>query len=198
MAGFKFQKAVQVLNYLAIKEGGTINKMKALKLFWLSDRYHLRRHARTIVDDTYFAMKWGPVASGVKDLAEANNLFLDDDLIAYRNSFIFAIDQYKYKSVGAFDEDSISETDKEALDQVYQYYGKQKQFELSDISHSFPEWYRFEGQINKWNSRFEMYFSDFFKKPKGNFPLFDESEELVKINSEIFSENSLLSGMPVV
>ena len=69
-ASFDYRKATQALNHFALKEGGQINKMKALKLVYLADRYHLRKYGRLITNDVYFAMPYGAVASGVKDIAE--------------------------------------------------------------------------------------------------------------------------------
>jgi len=70
---FDCRKTTQALNYFAIKAGGTINRMKAIKLVYLADRYHLRKYCRLITNDIYFAMDNGPVASGVKDIAEQSN-----------------------------------------------------------------------------------------------------------------------------
>ena len=55
-------------------------KMKALKLVYIADRYHLRKYGRLITNDTYFAMNYGPVPSGTKDIAEASEVFLDRSL----------------------------------------------------------------------------------------------------------------------
>lgn len=47
------EKATQALNYLARENGGEINRMKALKLVYLADRYHLRTFGRPVVGDDY-------------------------------------------------------------------------------------------------------------------------------------------------
>lgn len=84
---FSHKKATQILNYFAIKEGGKINKMKALKLTFLADRYHLRKYGRLITNDEYFAMEFGPVASGVKDIAE-KTIVLDQKVKDYSSHFL--------------------------------------------------------------------------------------------------------------
>ncbi len=61
---FSHRKATQALNFFAAKAGGKINKMKALKLVFFADRYHLRKYGRPVVGDEYLAMNYGPVASG--------------------------------------------------------------------------------------------------------------------------------------
>jgi len=53
---FAHRKATQALNVLARNSGGTISKLKALKLVFFADRYHLRKYGRAIINDRYFAM----------------------------------------------------------------------------------------------------------------------------------------------
>ena len=64
------EKATQALNFFARQEGASIVKMKALKLVFFADRYHLRRYGRPVVRDKYKAMEYGPVASTAYDLIE--------------------------------------------------------------------------------------------------------------------------------
>ena len=67
---FAHRKATQALNYFARQSSGRLNKLKALKLIYFADRYHLRTYGRPITNDRYLAMEYGPVASSCKDLAE--------------------------------------------------------------------------------------------------------------------------------
>jgi uncharacterized phage-associated protein len=193
MPVYKYQKAVHVLNFFAKKEpNGIINKMKALKLVWLSDRYHLRRYGRPILFDSYVAMKYGPVASGAKDLIEGTT-FLSNEELEYRSRFLQSVGHYYYRSVGQIDLDCFSKTDQTAMDIVYDSYGGNGQFELSELSHAFPEWNRFEAMLKR-NPSFEMDQGDFFENPDKNFPLFDEEKELLELNKAIFKENRSISG----
>ena len=70
------RKSTQALNYFArLSARGApqpLNKMKALKLLFFADRYHLRKYGRPVSDCAYFAMKNGPVASEAKNIAEEN------------------------------------------------------------------------------------------------------------------------------
>ena len=47
-----------------------------IKLIFFADRYHIRKYGRPITNDEYLAMDFGPVNSGVKDIAEMSG-FLD-------------------------------------------------------------------------------------------------------------------------
>ena len=64
----EFEKLVQGLNFFAFKNGGKINRMKAIKLLFFADRYHVRKYGRPVVWSTYFAMKNGPVSSEALNL----------------------------------------------------------------------------------------------------------------------------------
>lgn len=66
---FDYKKATQALNFFALKEGGTINKMKALKLIYFAERYHLRKYGRPVTNDDYWAMGLGTVPSGSRDIS---------------------------------------------------------------------------------------------------------------------------------
>ena len=46
------RKIIQALAYIAYHQPGhKVNSMKAYKLLWLADRYHLRQYGRTITGD---------------------------------------------------------------------------------------------------------------------------------------------------
>ncbi len=53
----EIKKPVQTINYLVRLANAPVDKMKIIKLIWLADRLHLRKYGRTIVGDTYYAMK---------------------------------------------------------------------------------------------------------------------------------------------
>lgn len=159
---FSHKKATQILNYFALKQGGQINKMKALKLTFLADRYHLRKYGRPITNDDYFALKLGPVASGVKDIAEQSD-FLDDDIKQYVVHFL-ELEYYDLISKDAVEKDVFSDTDLEALSFVWNKFGSMKEFELSHLTHEYPEWKNHEATL-KTTSRVRMNWADFLDDP---------------------------------
>jgi len=194
MFDFNHKKAIQALNFFAVKENGTINKMKAIKLIWLSDRVHLRRYGRSITMDQYFALPYGPIPSNTKDFAEVN-LFASDDEVIYRNQFINVIDKYKFQSINKVDNNVFSQTDISILENVYSEFGNFSEFELSELSHIYPEWKKHEaGLLNKTASRYQMNYLDFFENPtSGNNAIFDESEELKELAKGVYIENTALA-----
>ncbi|MFX0141339.1 MAG: Panacea domain-containing protein [Candidatus Hodarchaeota archaeon] len=160
---FSHKKATQVLNYFAIREGGKINKMKALKLTFLADRYHLRKYGRPITNDEYFAMEFGPVASGVKDIAE-KTIVLDQKVKDYSSRFL-DLKRYDLISKNSLEKDVFSDTDVEALDYVWNKFGSMDEFKLSRVTHQYPEWKKHEATL-KTASRVRMNLEDFLDDPE--------------------------------
>jgi len=194
MFEFNHKKAVQCLNYFASANGGIINKMKAIKLIWLSDRSHIRRYGRPIIMDQYFALPFGPIPSNTKDLAEVN-VFSSEDEVMYRNKYINVIDKFTFQSINKVDEGVFSQTDLSILESIYAEFGILSEYDLSELSHLYPEWKKHEaGLKNKTASRFQMNYLDFFEDPAtGNGSIFNESVELKNLAKDIYSENIALA-----
>lgn len=157
---FNHEKATQVLNFFANKSGGSLKKLKALKLMFFADRYHLRKYGRLISNDQYYAMEYGPVASNSKDIAEQNNYSSPQSSI-YAEKFISAENSYIFKSIKTVDFDVFSKSDIEALNFVWNKYGKYKEFDLSELTHKFPEWKKHKSKIIDRTSRIPMNIEDF-------------------------------------
>jgi uncharacterized phage-associated protein len=158
---FSHRKATQVLNFLARKAGGQINKMKALKLVFFADRYHLRQHGRPITNDEYMAMEYGPVPSGCKDLAEMSD-FLDPHERDYAQRFLRPAGQYEFASLADVETLVFSQSDLEALEFAWQNFGQYDEFRLAGITHEFPEWKRHEVSLQSTDvSRIPMSYRHF-------------------------------------
>lgn len=71
--------------------------MKAYKLLWLADRYHLRQHGRTITGDSYYAIPFGIVPSDAKCLLENEKTKLKDPK-GYKNKYLI-LDNHQYKAI---------------------------------------------------------------------------------------------------
>ncbi len=184
-----FRKVTQALNFFAVKEGGAINKMKAIKLIWLADRLHLRKHGRLITNDQYFAMRFGPVASNSINLAQAS-VWADATALDYRNEFLTSTDDNTYRSTTDVDTKQFSQSEREAIQLVFDAYGHLDQWKLSDLSHLYPEWLKFEKELEAHpNARFEIDILDFFKPGTlKQDPLFAQSDEYLAIAKALHAD----------
>jgi len=177
---FDYKKATQVLNYFAEKSGGKINRMKALKLVYFADRYHLRKYGRLITNDTYYAMDNGPVASGSKDIAEESD-FTGREAQNYASNYIESSAKYDFASREPVDRAELSISDLEALDYAWSNFGHLTEWAIVDLTHKYPDWYKHKLSLEL-ADRIEMNLDDFFEDPVSNtdecFALTDEARAI--------------------
>ncbi|MCK5655335.1 MAG: SocA family protein [Candidatus Aureabacteria bacterium] len=139
-------KIVQVLYHILVKIGPT-DKIKLVKLVYLSDKYHLLKYARTITNDSYFAMKLGPVGSTLKDILAFNkNLAISKEEFDYTSSLIEQENDFTFKAKGSKRvlSDFLSETDLEAIDFIIEKFGSMSQWDLKNFTHKYPEWKQYK------------------------------------------------------
>ena len=194
-----YKKITQIINYLIRKDSATsaVHELKIVKLVWASDRYHMRKYARTVSGDNYYAMKNGPVGSMTKDVAEfCDNSFsnLDSDDMPYIGRFI-KLEKNNEKallsSVNEVDFDELSETDKEALDFAWDNFGKYDYYTLINLTHAYPEWEKHEESIIKNGSgREKIDLLDFFINPEIDNDPFSMDIEALENAKELFLEYS--------
>lgn len=184
------RKIVQALTYLAnYQPDKMLDNMKAFKLLWLADRYHLRQTGRTITGDSYYAMPYGIVPSDAKCLLENEKTKLKEPK-GYKNKYLI-LDNHQYKAIAEPDLNEFSISDMEALDKVLEVYNKYDAFQLSDISHKFPEWTFYKGLLDNKDAKnsYKIDFDHFFEDaPEGERQLFDDSSELLKLTQELYHQ----------
>lgn len=182
---FEPQKSTQALNFFSVQQGGQINKMKALKLVFLADRYHLRKYGRMITNDNYLAMKHGPVPSTTKDIAESND-YLDDTIKEYSSRYIHPGNR-NFRSISDVDTSVFSESDIEALSFAWDSFGKYDQYQLRDITHTYPEWIKHRNRVQS-NSCVPINIIDFLEDPSeqvdANLELDEEAHNTYRLDDE--------------
>ena len=186
------ERAVQALSYLAYRAvGQTITKLVALKLIFLADRYHLRKYGRTILDDEYRAMKYGPVAMKTKRLMEHLAITGRDPAgtIAVEK---LPGDRLAIHPLLTPDTRKLSETDIEALDcslkQLFLHA------DIVDFTHQFPEWKKHKEALDRGAPSVRMDYRDFFLPcdvPGAEYC--NAARNLVDMNRDFFEEDLLWS-----
>ena len=138
---YSYMEAVQAVNFFALSSPHRkINKIKALKLIYLADRDHLRRHGRTITNDEYFAMEYGPVPSATKDILQLDEISGSKEK-KYASKFLTLQQRYMIKSVGDLDSSLFSDSELNSLRLVFDKFSRFGPFVLArDITHQLPEW----------------------------------------------------------
>lgn len=178
-------KIAQSLCYIGGKcRGRSLDKIYALKIIYLADRYHLRKYGSTITGDEYFAMEKGPVASMTKTVIEGK--IEDKSSSDYVLRYIMpGRNRFQSKIVTCFDE--LAKTDIEALDAAYDTFLEKDPENIIGFTHRFPEWKNHQPAIDAGRKRVKMNLADFFEPslfPRDEYcPAGDEQ---VRLNREIY------------
>jgi uncharacterized phage-associated protein len=144
--------AENVLSRIQDKEA---NYMYLLKLIFFADRYHIRKYLRPATSDRYIAMKRGAVASYLCDICRGDEE--TEGIEPIGNFSVRLVGEPRYQ-------DELSESDKEAIDFALEKFQKYSEFALSDISHAYPEWKKYEKQLfdpEETKKSFAMHIEDF-------------------------------------
>lgn len=189
-----YKKATQALNFFAVKKDGRINKMKAIKLIFLADKLHLRKYGRPIVGDSYFAMKFGPVGSQSKNVAELSDR-LPKEIGIYARKYIKpTLDKNTFMSLGSVDLGIFSKTDIECLNLVYKEFSDKDQFELARITHKYPEWLKHKKILESGKKKsVSMNYNDFFLDAN-NEKIFSQDRKVLTLSKELFEEENEISN----
>ena len=166
--GDAYEKITHALLYLAASSPKSrLEKIKAIKLLYLADRYHLRRYGRPITKDAYVAMTYGPVGTLAKDILEAQPIYVGEEPIEYARAHIDT-KGYDYIPKREPNIQLFSESEKEALDFALENFGKYKWNELIDLTHAFPEWTVHQSELKKSGGMVPMNWLMFFDNPDPN------------------------------
>jgi len=192
-----YEKITQLLNFFIKKNSNSrIQKLKAIKLIWAADRYHIRKYGRLVSNDEYCALKYGPVASLAKDVADLDLDYIDSSYVDYINKYLTRDDErlvlFSHRDV---EEDNFSKSDKEALEFAWKNFGSLNGFALAEISHDFPEWLRFKDELeSKEIRKANIVVEDFFENPKELTTLksdpFSLPADLLQSSKEFYLANS--------
>lgn len=162
-----------------------INRLKLMKLLWLADRIHLNKYGRLILRDNYNALPHGPVPSKTMDVSKKS---IDNS---------FDVHGYYIISRGNFDSRYFSKSDIDVMEQVWGKYGIMNQYDLRDLSHKFPEWLRYEKELNDrfLPNSYPIFIDDFFSAPVQDVDYQYDDDESNDSKINYHSYNSILSSI---
>ena len=147
---FKFdpEKFVASLAFFASHAKG-LDKLKAAKLLYYADKYHLIRYGKPILGDVYYHLDYGPVPSKALDI-------MNEALDPYRlrgipQSNLELLKKYlkvdpaekthpTFEAKTEPDLDVFSESELEALRETIKRYGRYSGRQLIDLTHQEAPW----------------------------------------------------------
>ncbi len=142
---FKFEKSLQAAALLLHLDGKRMDWIRLLKLLYISDREMLATTGQSITGDTGYAMKHGPVLSQIYDFMKG----FGDDVTEWEK-FINSEGHAAFL-VGEPGRDELSRAEVEKLREVTERYRTTGDWEISQLTHEFPEWERnFRGGGASW------------------------------------------------
>ena len=136
-AGFRSLKAAQICAYFASQSGGTIEKLKLIKLIYLSERKFLSEYHHPMLFDEHYSLPHGPICSstlnGINGVIHES---LWDEYIARNGNIVVAV-----KSVERADLDHISDVEMEVLNGVWQEFSGMTASQIRNYTHeNCPEY----------------------------------------------------------
>lgn len=148
---FKIDKFIACIAIFAKENLPDLDKLKAVKLIYLADKYHLTRYGKPIVGDTYVRLDYGPVPSKALDII---NDVQDNRPVSYesgksnKDKFeeFLVIKKRRFGRYPIFlskkdpDLNCLSESELEAIEETIKKYGQYSPIELIDITHKDSSW----------------------------------------------------------
>ena len=120
-------KATQAILWLLHRHGGSMDKLKLVKLLFYADREHLARYGRPIVGGQYWAMDLGPVSGELKTHVDSATA---EAALPFEGR-----GDYEFIAKEPPNEDELSESDMEILDEIYSQYSHIDSIKLSTMTH---------------------------------------------------------------
>jgi uncharacterized phage-associated protein len=129
--GFRSRQAAQIAGFFARRNGFRIEKLKLIKLLYLTERESIEIRGRPMVYDEYYALKDGPICSNALNGIDGR---LDKD-IWYR---------YLDKDRGNYlrgrrnvegELDELSESDRQIIETIWQRFGGMTASEIRNWTH---------------------------------------------------------------
>ena len=130
---FNERKAAAAAALLLDREGGSMDYMRLVKLLYLAERESLKRLARPLIGDTYYALDQGPIPSRVLDLCKYTSSGPWAGQI--ERTGLWAVRLRKPPELGPLSNAEIA-----VLDDVFKAFRDMDQWALSTMTHAFPEW----------------------------------------------------------
>ncbi|HUU17843.1 MAG TPA: Panacea domain-containing protein [Sedimentisphaerales bacterium] len=166
---YESNKATQVILWLLHKHGGTLHRLKLVKLIFYADRKHLALYGRPIVGGSYVAMQHGPVSS---ELLNYINSATETANMPFINQSLHVLTK------APVDEEYFSESDIQVLQHIDKVYGVHDRFTLRDLTHKLQAWRKNYPNPEE-NTSYPLPYVDFFDdlRDKGMLEIIIEDQE---------------------
>lgn len=128
-------KLVQASAVLLKQEGGhRMAYMRLLKLLYIADRESIKEYGLPITFDRWYALQRGPIVSRVYSLIKG------EDVDSPQWAEYIEREKYHVRLVSDPRPTKLSRREIRVLQQVSDNYEDKDEWDLSNLTHAFPEW----------------------------------------------------------
>lgn len=131
LAGFRSRKAAQLCAHFAVKNGGTIEKLKLIKLIYLTEREFLGDNHHPMLFDEMYSLPNGPICSstlnGIDGVIHGETW---DQFIARNGNIVVAL-----KAFLRDDLDEISNAEMRVANRIWLAFGKMTASQIRNYTH---------------------------------------------------------------
>lgn len=131
---FNFERSLQAAAYLLHLEEGKMPYIRLLRLLYIAERELLAEDATPLTGDTYKAMPFGPVLGHVYDLIKGYG-----DRSTDWEKHVRRVG-YCVKIIDDPGRGKLPRSVVDKLNEVSARYIEKDHWEVSDLTHDFPEW----------------------------------------------------------
>jgi uncharacterized phage-associated protein len=140
VASFRSRKAAQICAFFALKNGGTIEKLKLIKLIYFSERDFIRENEFPMLFDEFYSLYNGPICSstlnGINGIVTPDNETIWSEYIARNGNIVVPV-----KSFSLDDLDELSAAEECTLQSIWDRLGHMTASQLRNYSHeNCPEY----------------------------------------------------------
>ena len=141
LVGFRSRKAAQLSAYFALKSGGSIEKLKLIKLIYLTERRFLQEHEHPMLFDELYSLPHGPICSStLNGIDGIIHEAVWDQCIARDGNEISPV-----KRFARDDFDELSDAEIDIADRIWRRFGRMTASQLRNYSHrKCPEYTEIE------------------------------------------------------
>lgn len=131
LVGYKSRKAAQLCAYFAVKDGGMIDKLKLIKLIYLTERKCLAEWHRPMLFDEMFSLQHGPICSNtLNGIDQAFQKPLWEGFIKRHGNKVVAT-----KKLSRDDLDEISDAEFDIVEDIWRRFGGYTASRLRNFTH---------------------------------------------------------------
>src|SRR5260370_23958324 len=133
LVGFKSKKAAQLAAYFAVKSSGTIEKLKLIKLIYLTERRFIKNHRHPMLYDELYSLPHGPICSStLNGIDGVIHCEIWSDYIARNGNVVVSL-----KKFGRKDFDELSDAEITVVDRIWRRHGEKTSSQLRNYSHQY-------------------------------------------------------------